>query len=87
MLLRFHLTPMCRANSFFSQPLFIINQQMFVLLSTAVVSQRFQSSDDADQVIQALDGTDFLGQRITVEVRSAGHHILITTTHLKSPTV
>jgi len=43
-------------------------------MSTAVVSQRFQSSDDADQVIQALDGTDFLGQRITVEVRPTGHY-------------
>ena len=31
--------------------------------------QRFQSSDDAEQAIQSLDGTDYLGQRITVEVR------------------
>lgn len=39
-------------------------------LSTTMLSwQRFQSSEDADQAIQSLDGTDYLGQRITVEVR------------------
>ena len=31
--------------------------------------QRFQSGEDAEQAIQSLDGTDYLGQRITVEVR------------------